>query len=79
MTLATKLVVLKYGIVQQAGIPDQVYSQPANTFVAGFIGSPSMNLISVELVEGGNIRVYRGSADPIPLQSDRLFWMQMNL
>jgi multiple sugar transport system ATP-binding protein len=45
MTLATQMVVLKDGIVQQVGTPEEIYESPANTFVAGFIGSPPMSLI----------------------------------
>ena len=45
MTLATRMVVLKDGIVQQIGTPEEIYDNPANTFVAGFIGSPPMSLI----------------------------------
>lgn len=45
MTMATRIVILKDGIVQQVGAPKTVYNQPANMFVAGFIGSPAMNFI----------------------------------
>jgi len=45
MTLGEKIVVLDQGIIQQIGTPDQIYSQPNNPFVAGFMGSPSMNLL----------------------------------
>jgi multiple sugar transport system ATP-binding protein len=45
MTLATQMVVLKDGIVQQVGTPEEIYESPANIFVAGFIGSPPMSLI----------------------------------
>jgi multiple sugar transport system ATP-binding protein len=45
MTLATQMVVLKDGVVQQVGTPEAIYESPANTFVAGFIGSPPMSLI----------------------------------
>ena len=45
MTLATRVAVMKDGIVQQFDTPQKVYDQPANTFVAGFMGSPAMNLI----------------------------------
>ena len=45
MTLADRVVVMNRGIVQQVGTPTEIYDFPANTFVAGFIGSPSMNLI----------------------------------
>ena len=45
MTLADRVVVMEKGVVQQVGSPAQIYDQPANTFVAGFIGNPAMNLI----------------------------------
>ena len=45
MTLADKIVVLRDGLVEQIGAPLEIYRRPANTFVAGFIGSPKMNLI----------------------------------
>ena len=52
MTLADRVVVMKQGIVQQVGSPSEIYDQPTNTFVAGFIGNPAMNLIAGH-VEGG--------------------------
>ncbi len=45
MTLADRVVVMNKGVVQQVGTPEQIYDRPANTFVAGFIGSPAMNLV----------------------------------
>nr|WP_318381586.1 sn-glycerol-3-phosphate ABC transporter ATP-binding protein UgpC [uncultured Enterobacter sp.] len=45
MTMATRIVIMKDGVIQQVGAPKTVYNQPANMFVAGFIGSPSMNFI----------------------------------
>ncbi len=45
MTLADKIVVLRDGVIEQSGTPDQVYNEPASLFVAGFIGSPTMNFI----------------------------------
>ncbi len=45
MTLADRIVIMDKGAIQQVGTPDEIYSDPANTFVAGFIGSPPMNLI----------------------------------
>lgn len=53
MTLATQIAVLKDGILQQVGTPDEVYSQPANMFVADFMGSPTMNLIEAKIANGG--------------------------
>ncbi len=46
MTMADKIVVLNAGVIEQVGSPLELYSRPRNTFVAGFIGSPKMNLIS---------------------------------
>ena len=46
MTLADRVVVMSKGVVQQVGTPTEIYDRPANTFVAGFIGSPAMNLIA---------------------------------
>jgi lactose/L-arabinose transport system ATP-binding protein len=45
MTLADRIVVLRAGLVEQIGSPTQLYDEPANTFVAGFIGSPKMNFL----------------------------------
>ncbi|HZX27514.1 MAG TPA: ABC transporter ATP-binding protein [Telluria sp.] len=45
MTLATRIVVLKDGRIQQIGTPEEVYRRPANLFVAGFLGAPAINLI----------------------------------
>ncbi|PWG17582.1 ABC transporter ATP-binding protein [Salibaculum griseiflavum] len=56
MTLADKIVVLRAGRVEQVGSPMDLYEDPDNKFVAGFIGSPSMNFIE-GTVEGGKLRV----------------------
>ena len=45
MTLATRIAVMRHGVLQQIGSPAEIYHQPANMFVAGFMGSPSMNLL----------------------------------
>src|SRR3954470_20186039 len=63
MTLADVLAVMRDGVLQQVGPPEEVYARPANTFVAGFIGSPSMNLLE-GTVEGASLRV---AALEIPL------------
>ncbi len=52
MTLADRVVVMNKGEIQQVGTPTDIYDHPANTFVAGFIGSPAMNLIEGSLVNG---------------------------
>ena len=46
MTLGSRIAVMKDGVLQQLGTPDDIYSRPANTYVAGFIGSPTMNMIA---------------------------------
>lgn len=52
MTLATRVAVMNKGVIQQLAPPEAIYNDPANLFVAGFIGSPSMNLIRGDLVDG---------------------------
>jgi multiple sugar transport system ATP-binding protein len=52
MTMATRLVVMKDGIIQQVGAPKEVYEQPKNVFVGGFIGSPAMNFFTGNLIDG---------------------------
>ncbi|MGJ9459307.1 ABC transporter ATP-binding protein [Oceanobacillus sp. CF4.6] len=52
MTMATRLVVMKDGIIQQVGAPKDVYDNPDNVFVGGFIGSPSMNFFTGTLTDG---------------------------
>ena len=52
MTLADRVVVMNKGIIQQVGTPTEIYDTPNNVFVAGFIGSPAMNLIDGELSNG---------------------------
>ncbi|MEC8479097.1 MAG: ABC transporter ATP-binding protein, partial [SAR324 cluster bacterium] len=46
MTLADRIVIMESGLVQQVGTPDEIYNNPTNAFVAGFIGSPPMNLVT---------------------------------
>ena len=59
MTLGTRIVVMKDGMVQQVESPANIYNHPKNQFVAGFIGSPSMNFFDayVEKEEGKNSAV----------------------
>ncbi|MCB1428163.1 MAG: ABC transporter ATP-binding protein [Nitratireductor sp.] len=52
MTLADRVVVMNRGVIQQIGSPTEIYDRPANTFVAGFIGSPAMNLMEGSLKDG---------------------------
>ena len=52
MTLADRIVIIDNGDIQQIGTPNELYNEPTNTFVAGFIGSPAMNLLEVEYHDG---------------------------
>ena len=56
MTLADRVAVMRNGVIQQLGTPDEIYNDPATLFVAGFIGSPAMNLVPGTL-EAGDFRV----------------------
>ncbi len=68
MTLADKIVVLNDGRVAQIGTPLEVFERPANIFVAGFMGAPSMNMLKAEVGQGASIRA--GGID-IPVPTDR--------
>ncbi|HEY5832456.1 ABC transporter ATP-binding protein [Streptomyces sp.] len=53
MTMGDRVAVLKDGLLQQVDSPRNMYDRPANLFVAGFIGSPAMNLVEVPIIDGG--------------------------
>jgi len=53
MTMGDRVAVLKDGVLQQVATPRELYEAPKNVFVAGFIGSPAMNLLDAEIVDGG--------------------------
>ena len=57
MTLADRLVVMNAGRPEQIGTPMDIYTNPASMFVAGFIGSPAMNFLTLERMEGGRLRL----------------------
>ncbi len=52
LTLADRITVMRNGVVQQVDTPDGIYNRPRNRFVAGFLGSPQMNFIEGEIVDG---------------------------
>ena len=54
MSLGTNIAIMNHGVIQQYDTPENIYNKPNNTFVADFIGSPSMNLISGQLVKEAN-------------------------
>jgi len=66
MTLADRLIVMNAGIAEQIGTPMEIYARPASVFVAGFIGSPAMNLLPARLGEGGRIDLGGGAALQAP-------------
>jgi len=67
MTLADKIVVLKDGMVMQTGTPMELYHEPVNLFVAGFLGAPSMNFVTVDVTDrtGDGATVRNASLEPI--------------
>ncbi len=67
MTLADQIVVLKDGVIQQIGSPVEIYERPANRFVAGFFGTPSMNFLTADLAATGDRRSAKGKGFEIPL------------
>lgn len=68
MTMATKIVLLDQGIIQQVGKPEEFYNRPENLFVAGFIGSPTMNIIKGS-IKNGHFVNESGLIDVVPLES----------
>ena len=79
MTMADRIFIMSKGVLQQNGTPMEVYSRPANRFVAGFIGSPAMNFVDAKLsgaegglwVEGGAFRVCTPESFRAPLEAHR--------
>jgi multiple sugar transport system ATP-binding protein len=67
MTLGDKIAVMKDGVVQQFGSPQDIYDNPANLFVAGFIGSPSMNFLRGRLTTDGFALEHGGRTAMLPL------------
>jgi multiple sugar transport system ATP-binding protein len=67
MTLGDRVAVMRSGVLQQVGSPEELYEQPKNLFVAGFIGSPAMNFMPAE-VSGGKIKLPIGEVDASGLE-----------
>ncbi|MGJ4932101.1 ABC transporter ATP-binding protein [Bradyrhizobium sp. HKCCYLS2038] len=64
MTLADRIVIMRGGVIEQIGTPDEIYNRPRNAFVAGFIGSPPMNFVTVR-IENGSLTFGNGAALPL--------------
>jgi multiple sugar transport system ATP-binding protein len=67
MTLGTRIAVMKDGILQQVGTPEEVYFRPANTFVATFIGTPPMNLLQAQVIEHDGKPALQLGGNTLPL------------
>jgi ABC-type sugar transport system ATPase subunit len=67
MTLADRIAIMDAGILQQAGTPMEVYHRPANRFVAGFIGSPSMNFLDSRITQQGDALFAQGTGFRVQL------------
>ena len=71
MTMATRIVVMKDGLIQQADTPQNLYDYPNNLFVAGFIGSPQMNFVECVLEEKGNGLYLTFGENSVKLPADK--------
>ena len=72
MTLGTRIVVMKDGVIQQVDSPQNLYNYPQNLFVAGFIGSPQMNFIECECVEHQDQLVLKFAEYEIPVPASKV-------
>ena len=72
MSLGTKIAIMNHGVIQQNDTPENIYNKPSNTFVADFIGSPSMNLIDGRLIQNSDriSFVTEGSEKPTQIPID---------
>jgi multiple sugar transport system ATP-binding protein len=72
MTMGDRIAVMNFGVLQQAGSPEELYRNPQNVFVAGFIGSPAMNLVPASLIDaGGSDRIAGFRPEHIDLGNGR--------
>jgi multiple sugar transport system ATP-binding protein len=67
LTLADRIAVMKSGVVQQLAGPDEIYNRPKNLYVAGFIGSPSMNFLKATVLKSGNAAAAKVGSSSVPL------------
>jgi len=67
MTMGTRIAVMREGVLQQVDTPQRLYDEPANTFVATFIGSPAMNLLEGEIVRVGESLCFHNGGVALPL------------
>jgi multiple sugar transport system ATP-binding protein len=72
MTLGDRIVVMSDGVIQQQGTPEELFKRPVNRFVAGFIGSPTMNFVDAILSVENGTPVVRGDGFALPLPDSAL-------
>lgn len=72
MTLADRVIIMRAGDIEQVGTPDEVFGNPANAFVAGFIGSPPINFLEGQVAEDGK-SVIVGDNLSIPFSGERIY------
>ncbi|MEM9637141.1 MAG: ABC transporter ATP-binding protein [Pseudomonadota bacterium] len=70
MTLGDRIVVMSDGLIQQQGTPEELFKEPVNKFVAGFIGAPTMNFVDGELVDEKGTLWARGDGFALPLTDE---------
>jgi multiple sugar transport system ATP-binding protein len=71
MTMASRIAVMNFGVLQQLDTPQTLYDRPDNLFVAGFIGSPAMNFFDGELVKDGSKIFFDGGSFKVQIPDDR--------
>ena len=71
MTMATRIVVMKDGLIQQVATPQNLYDLPVNVFVAGFIGTPQMNFIHARLVKEGDDKFFAFGTNKVKLPAEK--------
>jgi multiple sugar transport system ATP-binding protein len=72
MTMADRIVVMNAGIIEQVGPPQELYHHPATRFVAGFIGSPAMNFMAVDVIDDGGLKVRLADGVVLPVPPERV-------
>ena len=71
MTMASRIAVLNQGVLQQVGEPQELYERPKNVFVAGFIGSPSMNFIELSVGKDGDTTILEAEGLRLAVPDDK--------
>jgi len=78
MSMADRIAVMHEGVLQQVGTPDEIYNQPANEFVAGFVGEPPMNFIDVRLERTGDELIAVNPAFRLQLSNEHARALEQN-